>query len=80
LLGTISIWAPLFYQYLVGGVLFALSLVVALRSRACDLRRRADRFWLTVVLVGMGAYLGVHLLVYLLAVYAVPQSPGGAGG
>ncbi len=79
LLIAVSIWAPLAYQYSVGGLLFGLGLVVALRSGACDLRRRADRFWLVVVLLGLAAYFAVHLAIYLLAIHWIPHGPGGTG-
>ena len=72
LLAEISIWAPLIYQYSVGGTLFLACLGLTLRAKACDISRRADRFWLFVALAGMTAYFGVHLAVYLLAIYAVP--------
>lgn len=79
LLARISIWAPLIYQYSVGGLLFMFSLWMIFRWRACDLRRRADRYWLAVLLVGMAAYFGVHLGVYLLAILVNPQGAGGGG-
>lgn len=79
MLGSVSIWAPLVYQYSIGGLLFLVSLVVVVRSRACDLRRTSDRFWLVVLLAGMAAYFAAHLSVYLLAIYAVRDGAGGGG-
>ena len=78
-LAAISIWAPLIYQYTVGGLLFVVGLIVVIRSRACDLNRRVDRFWFAVLLIGMGLYLAVHLTAYLLAIDVLPNAPGAAG-
>ena len=79
LFAEVSIWAPLIYQYAVGGALFLFSLWAIFWWRACELSRRADRYWLMVLLVGMFAYFGVHLGVYLLAILVNPQGTGGGG-
>jgi len=75
-LGAVSIWVPLIYQYTVGGLLFAIGILLAVRHRACDLRRSIDRFWLAVLFAGIGLYFAVHLTVYLLAIFVLPDSAG----
>ena len=78
-LAVVSIWAPLIYQYTVGGLLFVLGITLSLRSRACDLKRANDRFWLAVLFVGIGVYFAVHLTVYLLAIFVLPNAAGVSG-
>ena len=72
-------WAPLIYQYSLGGALFLFSLTLILKYRACDLRRAADRYWLAVVLIGLSAYFGLHLALYLIALFVPPHVAGGPG-
>ncbi len=79
MISAVSIWMPLIYQYGVGGVVFLIGLTLVLRSQACDIRRRSDRFWLFVVVGGMALYFGVHLAVYLLALYVLPHGGRGVG-
>ncbi len=76
---AVSIWAPLIYQYTIGGLLFALGIALSLRYRACDLRRPTDRYWLAVLFAGLGVYFAVHLTVYLLAIFVLPNAPGAPG-
>ena len=74
---AVSIWAPLIYQYAVGGALFLVGLLVAIFGGACDLRRRGDRLWLLVSVLGLGTFFAGHLTLYLLAVYVSPATAGG---
>ncbi len=76
---AVSIWAPLIYQYTVGGLLFVIGITLSLRSRACDLKRATDRFWLAVLFVGLGLYFAVHLTVYLLAIFVLPNAAAASG-
>lgn len=72
-------WVPYIYQYGVGGLFFVIGLVVILRSGACRLSRRQDRFWFGVLVFGMCWYAGLHLAWYLAAIYILPTSMGSGG-
>ena len=53
-----SPWLPWFYQYGVGGTLFVVTLTIAVRSGALDLKRRHDRkltAFMATALVGFAA-------------------------
>lgn len=73
-----SIWLPLIYQYSVGGAIFFVGLVVAIRRKAVRwgpiplVGRRDDRFWIVITLLGLVAYFSVHLAGYLAALYILP--------
>ncbi len=68
-------WWPYLYQYGVGGIVFLAGLWIILKTRACVLARRQDRFWFAVLIVGFLCYAGVHLSWYLAALYVLPEQP-----
>ncbi|MCA9242686.1 MAG: hypothetical protein KDA32_01930 [Phycisphaerales bacterium] len=68
------IWYPFIYQYGVGSAVFVIGLILILRSGACDLSNRRDRFWFGVLIGGFCCYFGMHLLWYLAALYIYPDS------
>lgn len=70
-------WTPFLYQYLLGGLVFAIGLWVIRVSGACDFNRPGDRFWLGVLVFGYAAYATLHGLVTWLAT-AVPFRGAGA--
>ncbi len=73
------IWYPFIYQYGVGLVIFATGLTIILRSGACDLSNRRDRFWFFVLIGGFCWYFALHLTWYLAALYVYPVSPPVSG-
>ncbi|MBN1423521.1 hypothetical protein JXA88_03090 [Candidatus Fermentibacteria bacterium] len=64
-------WTPFLYQYFLGGLVFAIGLVVIRVSGACDFRRPGDRTWFTALVLGYVAYALMHGTVTWLA-YAIP--------
>ena len=60
-LGQHRIWIPVLYQYLVGGVVFALGLWLILAKRSCVPGRGDDRIWLAMLIIGFFVYMGMHL-------------------
>jgi hypothetical protein len=71
-LGDGSPWTAFFYQYLMGGMVFAIGLLIIRRSGACDFDRPGDRFWYRVLIFGYLWYAGMHALIIFLAI-SVPQ-------
>jgi hypothetical protein len=70
-LGVDGHWAPFFYQYLLGGLVFLIGLWVIRASGACDFRRTGDKLWFWVLIYGYFSYAAMHGIVTWLAV-AVP--------
>ncbi|RMF77520.1 MAG: hypothetical protein D6744_11255 [Planctomycetota bacterium] len=70
------IWWPYVYQYGVGLIIFLIGVTLILRYRACDLRRRSDRFWFGVLIFGFVWYAGIHFLWYMAALYIMPAEAG----
>lgn len=66
------IWWPYLYLYGVGLLIFVVGIVIILRSGACVLASRSDRFWFGVLLFGFAWYAGIHLIWYLAAIYVDP--------
>jgi hypothetical protein len=71
-LGDASPWTAFFYQYLMGGMVFAIGLLIIRRSGACDFDRPGDRYWYGVLIFGYVWYASMHALIILLAI-SVPQ-------
>jgi len=64
-------WTAYLYQYFLGGLVFAIGLVVIRASRACDFRRPGEAMWFGALAGGYVAYALMHGVVTWLA-YAVP--------
>lgn len=65
-LGIDGQWTPFLYQYLLGGLVFGIGLLVIRMSGACDYTRPGDRKWFWVLVFGYGWYAAMHaILVYL---------------
>ena len=69
-------WAPYFYQYLLGGMVFLIGLWVIRASGACDFKRPADRHFFGVLIFGFVWYAAMHGLITLLSV-SVPFKGAG---
>ena len=67
-------WWPYLYQYGVGLVIFVIGLALILGYKSCVLSRKQDRFWFSVLICGFIWYAGIHLVWYLLAIYALPAA------
>jgi len=61
------VWLPLLYLYGVGSLFFFGGLFAVLKSGSLDLKRRAHRHWLVVLLFGLVWYMGLHLAATLAA-------------
>lgn len=55
-----SIWASWGYHYGVGGALFAVSLVVLVRSGAVDLKQAEHRRWVVRLSTGLVGFAALH--------------------
>ncbi len=55
-----SPWLPYLYQYLVGGGLFFLAIITAIRKGALDLTAPADRRLLRTLVLGLAMYALLH--------------------
>ena len=61
------IWLPFIYLYGVGGIIFILGMVLVLRSRSLNLKRRYHRIWLFILFLGFAWYVVIHSTVSLAA-------------
>jgi len=60
-------WLPFIYLYGVGGIIFILGMVLVLRSRSLNLKRRYHRIWLFILFLGFAWYVVIHSTVSLAA-------------
>ena len=60
-------WLPFIYLYGVGGIIFILGMVLVLRSRSLNLKRRYHRIWLFILFFGFAWYVVLHSTVSLAA-------------
>ena len=67
-------WWPYLYQYGVGGAIFIVGLIIILKTGACRLSRKQDRFWFTVLVLGFFWYAGGHFLWYEAAIHFPPPT------
>ena len=68
-------WLPWIYQYGVGGLIFAVSVIVVLRSGALRLDRSIDRRLLIALAIGLLGFMAGHA-----AWIAWAGGSGGSGG
>lgn len=54
-------WPQLAYEYLVGGLFFAVTLFLCFRPGAANRKNYSDRRTLTICLVGFSGYLVIHV-------------------
>lgn len=64
-------WTAYLYQYVMGGLVFAIGLLVIRVSGACDFRRPGDRTWFGVLVFGYLWYAAIHGALVALST-AVP--------
>ncbi|MCP4135328.1 MAG: hypothetical protein GY754_30445 [bacterium] len=58
-----SPWFPLAYQYLIGGVVFSLSIILAIKKRALKLELKKDKRIFFQLIVGFFIYLTMHIII-----------------
>jgi len=66
--GIDGVWTPFFYQYLLGGIVFGIGLLVIRVSGACDMSRAGARVWFRALVYGYLAYAAMHGVITWLAV------------
>lgn len=74
-LGQSDPWTAYLYQYLLGGMVFGVGLLVIRTSGACDFDRPREKMWFKVLLFGYLWYAALHAVVTWLAT-AVPFKGG----
>ena len=70
-LGTASPWTAYLYQYAMGGLVFAIGLIVIRVSGACNFERPGDRNWFRILVFGYIWYAAIHGVLVALST-AVP--------
>jgi hypothetical protein len=68
LFGVDGHWTPFFYQYLLGGLVFGIGMLVIRISGACNMERASDRAWFRALLFGYVAYAAMHGVITWLAI------------
>ncbi|MBN2430452.1 MAG: hypothetical protein JXQ27_03210 [Acidobacteria bacterium] len=74
-LGEANPWTSFLYQYGLGSVVFGVGLLVILRTRACQLQRRRDRYWFIWLWIGFFLYIVTHA-VWIWFALSVPVKGG----
>ncbi len=59
--------SSLLYQYIVGGILFAIGMVLAFKSDIVNLRLRKYKLHITWLIIGYFIYLGIHSFFFFVA-------------
>jgi hypothetical protein len=62
-------WTAYLFQYLTGGIVFALGLFAIVKSGSCRLRVREERKWFLFLIIGYVWMALLHLLWTLAALY-----------
>lgn len=70
-LGLDNPWTAYLYQYVLGGLVFVIGLIVIRVSGACDFERPGDRTWFYVLIFGYAWYAALHAVLVALST-AVP--------
>ncbi len=58
---------PVVYQFGVGGILFVVGLVLAIRARTLDLKTSSGKRWLVLLIGGFVLYLCLHVFFQFIA-------------
>ena len=76
-LGLANPWTAYLYQYAMGGLVFAIGLIVIRTSGACDFERPGERTWYRILIFGYFWYAAIHgILVALSTATPFRGSPG----
>ena len=63
-----TIWLPLLYQFLIGGIIFFIGIVIPWRQRDYSWKKREDRLTLVYMILGFFLY---FILQTLWTLYAI---------
>ena len=61
-------WLPLIYQFLIGGIIFFIGIVIPWRQRDYSWNKREDRLTLVYMILGLFLYLTLQTLWTLYAI------------
>lgn len=61
-------WFPLIYQFLIGGIIFFIGIVIPWRQRDYSWNKREDRLTLVYMILGFFLYLTLQTLWTLYAI------------
>ncbi len=64
---TESPWFPFFYQYIIGGLVFISSIILAIRKKAMIITLKKDKKLLRQLVFGFILYLAFHGIMIILA-------------
>ncbi|KPJ61054.1 MAG: hypothetical protein AMJ46_03550 [Latescibacteria bacterium DG_63] len=67
-------WLSYLYQFGVGGLIFAGSLLLILKTGACDLRIKHEKTWFRALIIGYCALALAYLLWILAALHISPPA------
>lgn len=71
-LGADNPWTSFWFQYIMGGLVFANGIWLVLSAKSCILSRAQDRFWFKIMIFGFVCYFVVHMgWIYLAQNVAV---------
>lgn len=62
-----SPWLPFLYQYGISGIVFAVGIVLAIRTKALDLNYAHERWTLAQLLAGFAAMMALHGLMIVVS-------------
>ena len=60
-------WLPFIYLYGIGGIIFIFGMILVLKSRSLNLKRRYHRIWLFILFLGFAWYVVIHSTLSLAA-------------
>ena len=66
----LNVWGTYLYQYLIGGLFFALSIFAIVKTGAVNLKLKKDRIWFAALIIGFVGLASVFALWTLLALHA----------
>ncbi len=64
----INVWGTYLYQFIVGGIFFALALFIVVKTGAADLRLKKERqwfMWLIIGFIGLAVFFAGWILLAL---------------
>lgn len=64
-----STWIPFLYLYLVGGLFFAVGLLIIIKSGALNKNNPRHRRWLKIMVCGYFFFLILHFSLIIAALY-----------
>ncbi len=62
-------WLPFLYLYGFGGLFFSLGLYIIYKSKSINLKRKAHRKWLKILVFGFAYFMIIHAILIIAALY-----------